>query len=85
MISFTLMVLSVLKIKFFTEFEKNDALFSMLHIKCLPKTYYQLFELITSMLSSNEGKQQQLFMFCQQDQVTLGSAWFVKVDELSVK
>lgn len=55
----------------------------MLHIKCLLKTHYQLFELITSMLSSNEGKKKQLFMFRQQDQ--LGSAWFVKVDELSVK
>lgn len=56
MISFALMVMSVLWMKFFTEFDKNDASFCMLHIKCLLKTHYQLFELTTSMLGSNEGE-----------------------------
>lgn len=68
MISFALMVMSVLWMKFFTEFDKNDASFCMLHIKCLLKTHYQLFELTTSMLGSNEGEKKRLFMFCQQDQ-----------------
>lgn len=55
----------------------------MLHIKCLLKTHYQLFELITSMLSSNEGKKTAFYVLSARS--TLGSAWFVKVDELSVK
>lgn len=58
----------------------------MLHIKCLLKTHYQLFELITSMLSSNEGKKTTTTAFyVLSARSTLGSAWFVKVDELSVK
>lgn len=56
----------------------------MLHIKCFLKTHYQLFELITSMLSSNEGKKKTAF-YVPSARSTLGSAWFVKVDELSVK
>ena len=35
MIGFALMVMSVLQIKFFTEFNKNDALISMLYIVSL--------------------------------------------------
>lgn len=55
----------------------------MLHIKCLLKTHYQLFELITSMLGSNEGKKKAFYVLSARS--TLGSAWFVKVYELSVK
>lgn len=84
MISFALMVMSVLWMKFFTEFDKNDASFCMLHIKCLLKTHYQLFELTTSMLGSNEGEKKKAF-YVLSARSTLGSAWFVTVDELSVK
>ena len=55
------MVMSVLRIKFFTEFDKEDVLLSRLCIKCPLKTHYQLLEFTNSMLGSNGKKKGFLF------------------------
>lgn len=71
------MIMSVLRIKFFTEFDREDVLFSRLCIKCPLSTRDQLLEFTNSMLGSN-GKNKAFYVPSARS--TLGSVWLVKVD-----